>query len=336
MESPTKMERAFRSVAGALASVDGGDEYVAAWLATAAGLADEFQLMTEKEWRRLLRVGLRLTPEAAVQRKRIRGDKADVSSDEVRLPTKPRRLNGETRIEDQRSIYDAASVEDPHQPTKSCTGRRLHRITPVGKELADAAAKSSLFGKSCANLSDDTSTGSPPSHEEGIDADTIEKQEQLPLLQHRVSENSAAKYSKQHKLYAALQKVVVEGLCIDDDGETNNNRAEPSTSHQAQPSPRPLVLPSNPLWLITKTASTRFHEVIRGFCGIPSALLAFSFQDSLDYDMLWIEENDQKQWTMFGEPSIPGNFGMKNNQQHSTKRKYQYRQKDTGSKWKFW
>jgi hypothetical protein len=60
------LERAFQEVADALGSSD-DESCVVVWPATAEGLADEFQVLTEKQWRLLLRVGLRLEPGADVR-----------------------------------------------------------------------------------------------------------------------------------------------------------------------------------------------------------------------------------------------------------------------------
>ncbi|KAG2865943.1 hypothetical protein PC113_g3290 [Phytophthora cactorum] len=63
MESVTPLGQAFP----ALASVLMGLDCVAVWPATTAGLVGEFQVLTEKEWQRLLRVGLHISSDANVR-----------------------------------------------------------------------------------------------------------------------------------------------------------------------------------------------------------------------------------------------------------------------------
>ncbi|KAE9088761.1 hypothetical protein PF010_g19259 [Phytophthora fragariae] len=60
MGDTSTLGRAFEAVADALARTDGGDSCVAVWPATAGGFVGELQVLKDREWRRMLRVGLRL------------------------------------------------------------------------------------------------------------------------------------------------------------------------------------------------------------------------------------------------------------------------------------
>ncbi|KAF1776846.1 hypothetical protein GQ600_11508 [Phytophthora cactorum] len=93
-------------------------------------------------------------------------------------------------------------------------------------------------------------------------------------------------------------KVVAAGMCIDDEDDFETKRC---TSHDQVKVVTRSTSGTNLFWSALEGATTRALKLLNN--GLFSVVEVVTAQDSSDYDLLWIEEDSDQRWTMFGEPS---------------------------------
>ncbi|KAL4099551.1 hypothetical protein PRIC1_007354 [Phytophthora ramorum] len=257
-----------------------------------------------------------ISPEE-IQRKRRRVDEAiplvhvpKCNVDEVRPPTKTRRLNSkgekkrvvQIRVSNRRNgKSDSEEHSDQPEPRgNSVQLRRNGGVASVSPGLI-AVDRGIYSAGSSTNISEEDSV-SDTSDELESDVDAHEDNAKRELSPHKPRKT----FGECDTLFATLQQVISAGLGLDSEDEDE----EDSNASKSASLTRSRVASASsfkPFWSIFESAST----ILSGFCGLTSLLAAITAQDSMDYDLLWVEGEDQQHWTMFGEPRTPGKIGVK-------------------------
>ncbi|KAG7378252.1 hypothetical protein PHYPSEUDO_010316 [Phytophthora pseudosyringae] len=394
MERAATLGRAFREVAHALAS----SHQDAVGPATAAGFVAEVQVLTEMEWQRLVRVGLRLAPGAdvrglycfrnvpafdgltvrvlrlvqesptgkddgrrevwkvqktpvvrrrraesdetgdstvgdtppragnrakaetlsptEVQRKRRRTDDtaglvagSKCTVDEVRPPSKTRRLSGHRK--ERSAAVVPLSLPARHVIATSAEGfQQPEQVATNGTDTTHAGLIAVVEGGSSSSESinedadEDNNTASDTSNSVQSDEDIVEEESARTTCTGRWDRSEGAT-----SLSAAMR--------IDDDaGANSRSHARPPIVNESTST----TLSLKPLWSALQSATTRAHKLLNKICAVE----VDTAQDSLNYDLRWVQENGKQRWTMFGEPSSPGTTSVQHERRRTTKHTWKF------------
>ncbi|ETL81183.1 hypothetical protein L917_18438 [Phytophthora nicotianae] len=278
MESSTPLEQDFRALAGVLTSSD----CVAVWPTAGEGLVGEFQVLVEEEWQQLLRHGLHLVSDAEV--KELYCLQNVPGYDELvvrlfRLVQEPFPRRGVWQLQELPGTRQIIKTKSELSRSDSTAGDSLPRSGNGSKAWTISPAKMQRKRRQNSD-SEDRVASSNKSNDE------VRPPTKTPLA----TQQDLGDQGNRMLLINVMNFALLMPLTR---YESLNRARVVSLSARGTES----------LWSALESASTRVLKLLSN--GLFSVVMGIKTQDSFDYDLLWIEEDDRHCWTMFGEPRIP-------------------------------
>ncbi|ETI34156.1 hypothetical protein F443_19287 [Phytophthora nicotianae P1569] len=278
MESSTPLEQDFRALAGVLTSSD----CVAVWPTAGEGLVGEFQVLVEEEWQQLLRHGLHLVSDAEV--KELYCLQNVPGYDELvvrlfRLVQEPFPRRGVWQLQELPGTRQIIKTKSELSRSDSTAGDSLPRSGNGSKAWTISPAKMQRKRRQNSD-SEDRVASSNKSNDE------VRPPTKTPLA----TQQDLGDQGNQMLLINVMNFALLM----------------PPTRYESLNRARVVSLSARgteSLWSALESASTRVLKLLSN--GLFSVVMGIKTQDSFDYDLLWIEEDDRHCWTMFGEPRIP-------------------------------
>ncbi|KAG6976184.1 hypothetical protein JG688_00001602 [Phytophthora aleatoria] len=245
-----------------------------------------------------------ISPE--VQRKRRRnfdsvGSVASLKStnDEVRPPTKTRRLGVKRKERDAPVV----PLPDSHDIVGNTARSRRSGQSDTARKHRDPSVHEAVRARSVAVAGSLGSVFEILQYESDTASDTlsgVQSGEEEKCSRVSSATRGINRYNRTEgdTLVSAFQKVVAAGMCIDDEDDFETKRC---TSHDQVKVVTRSTSGTNLFWSALEGATTRALKLLNN--GLFSVVEVVTAQDSSDYDLLWIEEDSDQRWTMFGEPS---------------------------------
>ncbi|ETK74510.1 hypothetical protein L915_18710 [Phytophthora nicotianae] len=322
MESSTPLEQDFRALAGVLTSSD----CVAVWPTAGEGLVGEFQVLVEEEWQQLLRHGLHLVSDAEVKElyclQNVPGyDELVVRVFRLVQEPFPRRgvwqlqeLPGTRQIIKTKSELSRSDSTAGDSLPRSGNGSKAWTISPAKMQRKRRQNSDSEDRVASSNKSNDEVR--PPTKTRRVSPEKKDRAAPVAPIpdncdsvgntarSRRSGQSDAA--NKRHELRAADAARALGLLHQSDTVAYADDTGPDQTRYESLNRARVVSLSARgteSLWSALESASTRVLKLLSN--GLFSVVMGIKTQDSFDYDLLWIEEDDRHCWTMFGEPRIP-------------------------------